>query len=110
MEELNPPAHLKISIEGKGTPGFLKGSGTFDLKEDGAAVCAEYRGNIQIGGTVAGVGQRMLLGVTRMMIGQLFSALEVEAASLIEAENKQEPVSPPQHGIVRDFIHSLKKR
>jgi uncharacterized protein len=105
-----PPSHFTILVEGKGTPGFMKGSGTFDLTEDQGGTKTSYTGDVQVGGTIAGVGQRMLHGVAKMMIGQLFTALEVEASALIEAEKKTPRPEPPEHGILRDLMRYLWKR
>src|SRR5215510_2678051 len=33
MEELRPPERFRLVVEGKGTPGFLKGAGTLELEE-----------------------------------------------------------------------------
>src|SRR5258708_6536734 len=34
MEDLVPPTHYKLVVEGKGQPGFLKGSGDLDRSEE----------------------------------------------------------------------------
>ncbi len=110
LEDRIPPSHFNINIDGKGAPGFMRGSGSFDLKEDPGGTKAIYSGDVQVGGTVAGVGQRMLHGVAKMMMGQLFTALEVEATALIEAEKKTQHPETPKHGILRDLIRYLWKR
>jgi uncharacterized protein len=110
LEDRVPPSHFRILVEGKGTSGFLKGSGRFDLKEDPGGTRALYSGDVQVGGTVASVGQRMLHGVASMMIGQLFTALEVEADALIEAEKKTQSSVAPKHGILRDLIRYFWRR
>ena len=33
LEEMRPPEHYRIVVEGKGEPGFVKGSGNLDLEE-----------------------------------------------------------------------------
>jgi uncharacterized protein len=110
LEDRVPPSHFRILVEGKGTPGFLKGTGTFELREDSGGTQAHYSGDVQVGGTVAGMGQRMLHGVASMMIGQLFAALEVEAGALIEAEKKTQAPVVPKHGILRDLIRYFRRR
>lgn len=110
LDDRTPPSHFKINIEGKGTSGFLKGSGVFDLLEERDGMRVKYSGDVQIGGIVASVGQRMLQGVAKMMIGQFFSALEVEASAIVEAQKKTEPAAVPQHGIIRDAVRYVWKR
>src|SRR6266576_5074756 len=33
LEDMRPPEHFRIVVEGKGTAGFLKGSGELDLED-----------------------------------------------------------------------------
>src|SRR5258705_1596958 len=35
LEDMRPPEHFRIVVEGKGTAGFLKGSGDLDLEDQG---------------------------------------------------------------------------
>ena len=46
-------------VDGKGAPGFLKGSGDLDLVAEGESTAVNYTGDVQIGGTIASVGQRI---------------------------------------------------
>ncbi len=78
MEDIQPPAHYKLSLDGKGKQGFLKGSGTVDLAEQDGQTVLTYHGDVQIGGLLASVGQRMVDGIAKMLIGQFFTAMEAE--------------------------------
>lgn len=71
------PAHYVMMIEGQGSIGFMKGSAAFDLdaEEDGKSVL-RYAGSAEVGGVVAGVGQRVLSGVAKFLAGRFFKALE----------------------------------
>ena len=81
LDELQPPSHYKMLIDGKGKQGFIKGFGTLDLVEQGNETVLTYSGDIQVGGPLASVGQRMIDGAAMMMIGQFFTALEAELRS-----------------------------
>ena len=70
------PTHYKISLDGTGGAGFMKGEGTVDLEAQGDQTTLKWVGDLQIGGLIAGVGQRMLGGVGKMLIGQFFKCLE----------------------------------
>jgi len=70
------PTHYKISLDGSGGAGFMKGEGTVDLEPQGDGTTLKWVGDLQIGGLIAGVGQRMLGGVGKMLIGQFFKCLE----------------------------------
>jgi carbon monoxide dehydrogenase subunit G len=89
MEEIQPPSHYKLNLDGKGKQGFLKGSGTVDLEEQDGQTLLTYHGDIQIGGLLASVGQRMVGGVAKMLIGQFFTAMEAEIQAMPDEEVKQ---------------------
>lgn len=78
MQDLRPTEHYELGLDGKGKQGFLKGSGTVDLREDGGQTVLTYTGDVQIGGPLASVGQRMVDGAAKMLIGQFFTAMEAE--------------------------------
>jgi len=97
LADLRPPEHYRIVVEGKGSPGFLKGAGDFGLEENGDATVINYSGEVQVGGTIAGVGQRMIQASAKMMAAQFFTALEAEAKT-VEGE------APPTHGFFRTAL------
>jgi carbon monoxide dehydrogenase subunit G len=97
LEDLRPPEHFRMVVDGKGVPGFLKGSGDLDLETNTATTTVSYTGDVQVGGTIASVGQRMIQGTVKMMATQFFTALEVEAKAA-----KAEP--PPKHGFFRTAL------
>lgn len=97
LEDLREPEHFRMVVEGKGPPGFLKGSGDLDLEQDGAITRVKYAGDVQVGGTIASVGQRMIQGTAKMMAAQFFTCLGAEA--------KTAPgESPPKHGFFRNAL------
>ena len=70
------PTQCRITVSGTGTLGHGTGSATFSLTSgaDGTTLM-RYAGEGEIGGLVAGVGQRILKGVARHLVGQFFTAL-----------------------------------
>lgn len=97
LENLRPPEHLRIAVEGKGTPGFLKGTGDIDLQQEDSTTVVRYAGDVQLGGTIASVGQRMIQASAKMMASQFFTALEAEATTA-------EGTPPPKHGFFRTTL------
>jgi uncharacterized protein len=97
MEELRPPDHFRLVVEGKGTPGFLKGSGALDLEGHDGGTMIKYAGDVQVGGTIASVGQRMILASAKMMTTQFFTAIEAEAKTAPDEV-------PPKHGFFRTAL------
>lgn len=66
-----PPESYTLTVEGKGKVGFMKGSGDIELKEQGdETTLMTYGGEVQIGGRVASVGQRLFDTVSKSMIKQ----------------------------------------
>jgi carbon monoxide dehydrogenase subunit G len=78
LADMRPPEHYRIVVQGKGAVGFAKGSADFDLEEKNGGTLIKYSGEMQIGGTIAGVGQRMIEGAAKMMAARFFAALEAE--------------------------------
>jgi uncharacterized protein len=79
LEDKRPPEHYQILVDGKGRRGFVKGSGTLDLKSKGPSeTIAKYSGDVQVGGPLQQVGQRLIDSAAKMMLGQFFSAAEAE--------------------------------
>lgn len=78
LEDMRPPEHYRIVVEGKGAIGFAKGSADFDLGEKDGGTLIKYAGEMQTGGTIAAVGQRMIQGTAKMMAAKFFAALEAE--------------------------------
>ncbi len=72
-----PPEKCTLIVEGNGAPGFAKGTGyvNFDDCGDGTTLL-RYTGSVQIGGTLASVGQRMIDSVAKSMIKQAFETLD----------------------------------
>ncbi|MFL6228541.1 MAG: SRPBCC family protein [Pyrinomonadaceae bacterium] len=82
IEDVRAPEHYRITVEGKGQPGFVKGAGDLDLEARGEELTViKYAGDLQAGGTLASVGQRMIQGAAKMTATQFFTALEAEATT-----------------------------
>jgi len=108
LGEMREPEHYKMIVDGKGAPGFLKGEGSIDLVEQGEETVINYSGDVSVGGTIAGVGQRMVQSTAKMMAGQFFAAIGAEAAALVEAEESGE-YEPPKQGFIRNTIRRIRK-
>ncbi len=107
LSQKAPPERLEIALDGKGKLGFVRGKASLQLTpapHNGLqSTVIAYQGEVQIGGTIATVGQRVLQGTAKMMAGQFFAALEAEA---IAAESAS--ATPVQHGGWRNFLRWLR--
>lgn len=84
LQDLRFPEHYKLIVSGKGGPGFVKGTAIFDLEAVDASAMIKYSGEMQVGGMIAGVGQRMIEAAAKMMAGKFFAGLERELGGSAE--------------------------
>lgn len=70
------PERIRLTGEGDGKQGFAKGDGILLLSADGPSTRISYSGDVEIGGLIASVGQRVLKGVAGFLIGQFFQRIE----------------------------------
>jgi carbon monoxide dehydrogenase subunit G len=86
LKDLTPPAHFGMDIDGKGGVGFVRGSASIDLADaDAASTLMTYTSEVQIGGRIAAVGQRLVESVARMMTKQALDALNAELQTRMKA-------------------------
>ncbi len=79
LEDKRAPEHYRMVVDGKGKQGFVRGSGTLDLEaRDGNITAVKYAGDVQIGGPLVQVGQRVIDSAAKMMLGQFFAAADAE--------------------------------
>jgi carbon monoxide dehydrogenase subunit G len=88
LEDIRPPEHYKMVVDGKGKQGFMRGSGTLDLlAKSNTETSVKYAGDIQLGGPLVQVGQRVIDSAAKMLMGQFFAAagaeLKAEAAGTV---------------------------
>lgn len=69
------PSSYKLQVDGRGSAGFVRGVAEIELVDQGDKTLVNVSGDGNVGGTVAGVGQRMLGGVAKMLMGQFFDCL-----------------------------------
>ncbi|QIM21578.1 carbon monoxide dehydrogenase subunit G [Phycicoccus sp. HDW14] len=81
LTDMEKPSALRLKANGAGGPGTIDADVRVHLTPSGAGgTDLAYEADATVGGTIGGVGQRMLAGVTRKMAGQFFSALDADIA------------------------------
>jgi carbon monoxide dehydrogenase subunit G len=70
-----PPESYTMSVEGSGGPGFVRGETVITLTEIPTGTRVAYTADLQVGGLIASVGQRMLGGVSKMMADKFFTKM-----------------------------------
>jgi uncharacterized protein len=81
LADLNPPVGYRLIVEGAGKIGFLRGEGVLTLSEHEAGTNVAYEGDVQVGGTIASVGQRLLDVTAKMLIKRFFQKLCAESGN-----------------------------
>ena len=75
LSNLEPPTRYTMAVEGSGGPGFIRGTAALELSHVEGGTRVSYNADVQVGGLIAGVGQRLMGGVSKMMLDQFFSKM-----------------------------------
>jgi carbon monoxide dehydrogenase subunit G len=77
ISDVVEPESCTLTVDGRGTPGFAKGVGRVQFIDQGdGTTLLKYEGEMNIGGSLASVGQRMIDSVAKTMIRQAFEVLD----------------------------------
>jgi carbon monoxide dehydrogenase subunit G len=122
LSDLEPSAGYNMKIEGRGPAGFVNGNGSVQLSDDEGGTLLGYDVDAQVGGRIAGVGQRLLESSSKVITRQALESLsgQIEARHAVAAEDPSEGAVPkvekaapppsPTHGeVVTDFAKELVK-
>lgn len=79
LSDKEPPKTCSIKVSGAGSLGHGNGTARFEITSEGPNVSKlTYQGVGEIGGLVAGVGQRILGSVSKHLVGKFFTSLRKE--------------------------------
>lgn len=115
ISDEEPPESCTLRVEGKGKPGFINGTGHVNLveQEDGATLM-KYDADVQVGGRLASVGQRMLDTTSKSIIRQGLDSLNMllQARMAAEEEGGEIEYKPPSEaefaaGVARDVAQEM---
>jgi carbon monoxide dehydrogenase subunit G len=92
-----PPVSYTLTVEGRGAPGFVRGSGDVHLLDQGdGTTLIKYEGEVQIGGRLASVGQRLIDTASKSMTRQGLDALnKALQARVNKSEGQEVQYRPP---------------
>ena len=79
LSDQNPPLSCNLYLSGGGTLGTGKGFAKIiiDEKVNGTSITS-YDGEGEVGGLVAGVGQRVLTGVSKHLVKKFFTSFKIK--------------------------------
>jgi carbon monoxide dehydrogenase subunit G len=87
LKDKIPPHRMALQIEGRGPVGFTRGTASIVLEEEGdSKTVMQYTSDVQIGGRIASVGQRLLESVSKMMMRQALDALDRELTARLSVD------------------------
>lgn len=69
------PEHYQLAVEGEGGPGWVKATMVVDLEAKDERTEVQYDVNAEVGGLIASVGNRLLSGVAKMLMKDMFKQL-----------------------------------
>ena len=78
LSDQAPPESYRLTVDGSGRAGFVKGSGVLTLAAGGGQTEVRYEGEVQTGGLIAGVGQRLLEVTAKILIKRFFEKINAE--------------------------------
>jgi carbon monoxide dehydrogenase subunit G len=78
LEDKRPPESYTLQIEGKGGPGFVKGTAKIALAEKGMETELQCEADVQVGGMIAALGSRLIEPAARRMADEFFRKLGEE--------------------------------
>ncbi len=79
IADRQPPNSFRLIVEGSGKIGFMKGEGLLKLEPQDQNSVVNYEGDVQVGGTIAAVGQRLIDSTSKMLIKKFFEKIAENA-------------------------------
>ena len=80
IEERDAPNSYTLKVDGNSRHGWMRGTGRIELEEiEVESTLIKADGDVQTGGMIARVGQRMLPGVSKQLMGTFFDNVEATA-------------------------------
>ena len=87
ITDAQPPGQFRLHVEGAGKIGFMNGSGLITISPAASGSSVKYDGEVQVGGTIASVGHRLIDTTAKMLIKRFFDRLAAEAAPQTAGES-----------------------
>lgn len=78
IREASPPRSFALVVEGKGVPGWVKGTARIDLLEKGGGTELRCEAEGQVGGLIAAVGSRLVEAAGRRQLEDFLDKLAAQ--------------------------------
>jgi uncharacterized protein len=76
IEQKRPPKSFTLQAEGKGSPGWVKGTARIQISPKGERSELQCESEGQVGGVIAAVGSRLVEAAAKKMLDEFFRKLD----------------------------------
>jgi carbon monoxide dehydrogenase subunit G len=76
VKDVQPQDSYRLAVSGSGKPGSVHGDALLRLSEAGGKTTVSYTSEVKAQGAIARLGNRLLGGAARLMIGQFMNGME----------------------------------
>ena len=107
LSDLDPPTGYSLQMKGQGPAGIINGEGVLRLASEENGTLLEYDMDAQVGGKIAGVGQRLLESAAKASSEQALAELGKIILSQDrpqEAPSEVEFAAKVAKGVVADLV------
>lgn len=81
LKDLKPPESYTLILEGKGGPGFVKGTARIVLNDNEGGTQIRCEADAQVGGMIAALGSRLIEPAARKMMDEFFRKFAAQVTS-----------------------------
>lgn len=95
LSDIQPPNSYTLELEGQGRPGYVKGAGELRLESgDNDNTTLHYKGEAQLSGRIASVGQRLMDSSARSITRQGLESLDKQIQVRLQPEPEPDDAQP----------------
>jgi carbon monoxide dehydrogenase subunit G len=95
LVDIVPKQSYGLLAEGRGRPGFVKGKASIVLTTEANLSTLTVAGEVQTGGSIARVGQRLITAAARLMMDRFFKRLKAIAEGRAEIGSELDAAEDP---------------
>ncbi|MBZ8132958.1 CoxG family protein [Afifella sp. IM 167] len=105
LKDINAPESYRIEGEGQGgVAGFAKGHADVHLAEEGGGTKLSYDADVQVGGKLAQLGNRLVGSTAKKLADQFFSCLAEKAGAGAASAAASAPVADEPVGLPGETV------
>jgi uncharacterized protein len=78
LVDIQPGRSYGMIVEGRGRPGFVAGKAAIGLAPEGTGTRLDVTGELQAGGAIARVGQRLIGSAANLMMDRFFACVKAQ--------------------------------